>query len=111
MLIDSLGGSPVQWGSRTQSVGVPGLFSEEPTVLRQIASVIDDAKSEGADLIVSACTLSHTALVIYQGKASRSTGISTNIPVIHLTEMLAFAFGHYNNRLAQLKTRIAVIGD
>ncbi len=111
MLIDSLGGSPVQWGSRTQSVGVPGLFSEEPTVLRQIASVIDDAKSEGADLIVSACTLSHTALDIYQGKASRSTGISTNIPVIHLTEMLAFAFGHYNNRLAQLKTRIAVIGD
>jgi len=31
--------------------------------------------------------------------------------VIHLTELLAFAFGHYNERLAQLRTRIAVIGD
>ena len=111
LLIDSLGGIPINWESRTQSVGVPGLYSEEPTVLRQVASVISDAKTEGASLIVSACTLSHTVLDIYQGKASRQTGISTNIPVIHLTEMLAFAFGHHNNRLAQLRTRIAVIGD
>tara|TARA_Y100000591_G_scaffold325929_1_gene347657 strand:- start:69 stop:929 length:861 start_codon:yes stop_codon:yes gene_type:complete len=111
LLIDSLGGTPINWESRTQSVGVPGLYSEEPTVLKQVASVISDAKTEGASLIVSACTLSHTVLDIYQGKASRQTGISTNIPVIHLTEMLAFAFGHHNNRLAQLRTRIAVIGD
>ena len=111
LLIESLGGVPINWESRTQSVGVPGLYSEEPTVLKQVASVISDAKTEGASLIVSACTLSHTVLDIYQGKASRQTGISTNIPVIHLTEMLAYAFGHHNNRLAQLRTRIAVIGD
>ena len=92
-------------------MGVPGLFSEESTVLKQVASVISDAKSEGARLIVSTCTLSHTVLDIYQGKARRSTGVSTNIPVIHMTELLAFGFGHYNNRLAQLKTRVAVIGD
>ena len=111
LLIETLGGIPIDWESRTQSVGVPGLYSEEPTVLKQVASVISDAKTEGASLIASACTLSHTVLDIYQGKASRQTGISTNIPVIHLTELLAFAFGHHNNRLAQLRTRIAVIGD
>jgi len=110
-LIEVLGGVPVEWASRTQSVGVPGLFSEEPTVLRQAAAAISDAKSEGADMIVSACTLSHAILDVYQGKASRSTGLSTNIPVIHLTELLSFAFGHHNNRLAQLRTRVAVIGD
>ncbi len=112
LLVKSLGGNPVSWGSsRTNSVGVPGLFSEETTVLKQVASVISEAKSAGADMIVSVCTLSHTILDVYQGKARRSTGLSTNIPVIHLTELLAFAFGHYNNRLAQLKTRVAVIGD
>ena len=110
-LIATIGGEPVPWASRTQSVGVPGLFSEEPTVLRQAAAAISDAKSEGADMIVSACTLSHTVLDVYQGKASRSTGLSTNIPVIHLTELLSFAFGHHNSRLAQLRTRVAVIGD
>ena len=110
-LIATIGGEPVPWSSRTQSVGVPGLFSEEPTVLRQAAAAISDAKSEGADMIVSACTLSHTVLDVYQGKASRSTGLSTNIPVRHLTELLSFAFGHHNSRLAQLRTRVAVIGD
>ena len=109
--VAAMGGSPVHWESRTQSVGVPGLFSEEPTVLRQAASVLSEAKHEGADIIVSACNLSHTVLDIYQGKASQATGLATNIPVIHLTEMLAFALGHHNSRLAQLRTRVAVIGD
>ncbi len=110
-VIDAIGGKPVQWEGRTQSVGVPGLLSEEPTVLGQAAAVLHEAKSEGAELIVSACNLSHSVLDIYQGKASRSTGLATNIPVIHLTEMLSFSMGHHNTRLAQLKTRIAVIGD
>ncbi|SVA03312.1 uncharacterized protein METZ01_LOCUS56166, partial [marine metagenome] len=56
-VIEALGGRPVQWESRTQSVGVPGLFSEEPTVMRQAAAALHEAKSEGADLIVSACNL------------------------------------------------------
>ena len=87
------------------------MFSEEPTVLRQAAAVLSEAKHEGAKIIVSACNLSHTVLDVYQGKASQATGLATNIPVIHLTEMLAFALGHHNDRLAQLRTRVAVIGD
>tara|TARA_B100000530_G_C15851311_1_gene445412 strand:+ start:36 stop:896 length:861 start_codon:yes stop_codon:yes gene_type:complete len=110
-LVQSLGGSPIDWEGRVLSVGAPGIFSEEPTVLRQSAAVISEAKEEGADIIVSACNLSHSILDIYQGKASRATGIITNIPVIHLTELLSFAFGNHNTRFAQLRTRIAVIGD
>ena len=110
-LVQSLGGRPIDWEGRVLSVGAPGIFSEEPTVLRQSAAVISEAKEEGADIIVSACNLSHSILDIYQGKASRATGIITNIPVIHLTELLSFAFGNHNTRFAQLRTRIAVIGD
>lgn len=110
-LISALGGTPVNWEARTQSVGVPGLFSEEPTVMKQAAEALSEAKAEGAELIVSACNLSHAVLDVYQGKAGRNTGLATNIPVIHLCEMLAFALGTHNNRLAQLRTRIAVIGD
>jgi heterodisulfide reductase subunit B len=110
-LISALGGSPVQWEGRTNSVGAPGLLSEEGTVLRQAAAVLSEAKEEGAEIIVSACNLSHSVLDIYQGKAGRTSGISTNIPVIHLTEMLSFVMGHHNTRFAQLRTRVAVIGD
>jgi succinate dehydrogenase / fumarate reductase cytochrome b subunit len=69
-LIQTLGGEPVSWDSRTQSVGAPSLLSEEPTVLKQAASVLNDAKSEGAQMIVSACNLSHSVMDIYQGIAS-----------------------------------------
>ncbi|MFQ3343865.1 MAG: CoB--CoM heterodisulfide reductase iron-sulfur subunit B family protein [Candidatus Poseidoniales archaeon] len=110
-LIQAIGGNAVSWDSRTQSVGTPGLLSEEPTVLRQSANVILDAKDEGAEIIVSACNLSHTILDVYQGKASRFSERPINIPIIHMTEMIDFAFGHHNTRLAQLRTRIAVIGN
>ena len=110
-VISALGGTPIVWEARTQSVGVPGLFSEESTVMKQAAEALSEAKAEGAELIVSACNLSHAVLDIYQGKAGRNTGLATNIPVIHLCEMLSFALGCHNDRLAMLRTRIAVIGD
>ncbi len=110
-VISALGGNPIMWEARTQSVGVPGLLSEEPTVMKQAAEALSEAKAEGAELIVSACNLSHAVLDIYQGKAGRNTGLATNIPVIHLCEMLSFALGCHNDRLAMLRTRVAVIGD
>ena len=70
-VIAALGGQPVDWTSRTQSVGVPGIFSEEKTVLKQTAAVLSDAKSEGAELVVSACNLSHMLMDVYQGKAGK----------------------------------------
>jgi len=110
-VISAVGGNPVDWSSRTHSVGVPGIFSEEETVMKQTAAVLADAKSEGAKLVVSACNLSHMLLDVYQGKAGKITGQETKVPTIHLTELLAFAFGHHVDRLAQLRTRVLVIGD
>ena len=110
-VIAALGGQPVDWTSRTHSVGVPGIFSEEKTVLKQTAAVLSDAKSEGAELVVSACNLSHMLMDVYQGKAGKVSGELTKIPIIHLTELLAFGFGHYVDRLAQLRTRVLIIGD
>ena len=110
-VIAAMGGQPVEWDSRTHSVGVPGIFSEEKTVLKQTASVLADAKSEGAELVVSACNLSHMLMDVYQGKAGKVSRKETKVPVIHLTELLAFGFGYYVDRLAQLRTRVLVIGD
>ena len=110
-VISAMGGTPVEWSSRTHSVGVPGIFSEENTVLKQTAAVLADAKTEGAELVVSACNLSHMLMDVYQGKAGKVSGEATKVPVIHLTELLAFGFGHYVDRLAQLRTRVMIIGD
>ncbi|MBD18754.1 MAG: hypothetical protein CMB13_03855 [Euryarchaeota archaeon] len=110
-VIEVIGGTPISLVSRTQSVGVPSLLSEESTALKQAAGVLSEAVDEGAELLVSICNLSHAVLDIYQVKASRITGLDTSIPVIHFTDMLAFSFGHLNTRLAQLRTRVKVIGS
>ena len=109
-LIIALGGKPVSYDLKCQSVGAPSLLTLEKPVMSLISSVISDAKSNGADLIVSACTVSHANLDSYQTKAGRKTGKNTSIPVVHLAELIAFAFGHYPDRLAQLRTRAILIG-
>ena len=110
-LIEVLGGSAVNYDGRTQSVGFPGLLAEEGSALRMTAAVISDAKSEGAMVMASACPLSHINLDTYQVKAGRVSGEDTDLPVIHLPELVAWALGHDKSRLAYLKTRVLVMGD
>jgi succinate dehydrogenase / fumarate reductase cytochrome b subunit len=78
--------------------------------MQMTAQVLSDAKAAGAQLMVSACTISHSNLDSYQSKAAKVSRKDTNMPVIHLSELVAFALGHHVDRFAQLKTRALVIG-
>lgn len=110
-LIKALGGRPVEYKSKTSSVGNPSLLSLGDSVMKMTARVLNDAKKAGAQVIVSACTLSHANLDSYQGKAGRVANMDTNIPAVNLTEIIAFALGHFPDRFAQLKTRAMIIGS
>jgi len=110
-LISALGGTPVNYSLKCQSVGAPSLLTNQSSSLKMTAAVLSDAKENGAQMMVSACTLSHSNLDTYQVKARRISGKDTSMPVIHLAEMVSFALGHHTDRFAQLKTRVLVIGD
>ena len=92
-------------------MGAPSLLTNQSSSLRMTAAVLSDAKENGAQMMVSACTLSHSNLDTYQVKARRITGKDTSMPVIHLAEMVAFALGHHKDRFALLKTRVMIIGS
>jgi heterodisulfide reductase subunit B len=109
-LITALGGTPVEYDLKCQSVGTPSLLTINKPVMRMTAAVLSDAKSSGADIMVSACTLSHSNLDSYQSKASKVSGMDTSMPIVHLAEMVAFALGHFPDRFAQLRTRALIIG-
>ena len=109
-LIEALGGTPVDYQSKTASVGAPSLLTLDKPVMQMTAKVLSQAKAAGAQLLVSACTLSHANLDSYQNKARKHTGKDTNLPVIHLSELVAFALGYHVDRFAQLRTRALVIG-
>lgn len=110
-LISALGGTPVEYKTKTASVGNPSLLSLGDSVMKMTARVLNDAKRAGAEVIVSACTLSHSNLDSYQGKAGRVSNMDTNIPAVNLTEIIAFALGYFPDRFAQLKTRAMLIGS
>ena len=110
-LITALGGTPVEYKSKTSSVGNPSLLSLGDSVMKMTARVLNDAKRAGAQVLVSACTQSHSNLDSYQGKAGRVANKDTNIPVVNLTEIIAFALGHFPDRFAQLRTRAMIIGS
>ncbi|RJU93692.1 MAG: hypothetical protein DWC08_03190 [Candidatus Poseidoniales archaeon] len=109
-LITALGGTPVDYELKCQSVGAPSLLTINKPVMKMTAAVLSDAKSSGADILVSACTISHSNLDSYQSKAGKVARKDTTMPVLHLAEIVAFAFGHYPDRFAQLRTRALVIG-
>ena len=110
-LVSALGGRPVEYKTKTSSVGNPSLLSLGDSVMKMTARVLNDAKSAGAQILVSACTQSHSNLDSYQGKAGRVANKDTNIPVVNLTELIAFALGHFPDRFAQLRTRALLIGS
>ena len=110
-LITALGGVPIDFELKCQSVGAPSLLTLEGTAMAMTAAVLSDAKQNGADIMVSACTISHSNLDSYQSRAGKLTGKDTAMPVVHLAELVAFALGHYPDRFAQLRTRAIVIGS
>ena len=110
-VIRAIGGTPVEFDLKCSSVGTPSLLSLEKSALKMTADVLSDAKSNGADILVTACTLSHQNLDSYQTKAGKVTGKSTSMPIVHFTEILAFALGVFPDRFAQLHTRAILIGS
>jgi len=110
-LIEALGGTPVDYDSKCSSVGSTSMLTLEDASLAMTASVLSDAIDSGAELVVSACTVSHINLDSYQSKAGRISGKNTKVPVCHLAEIVAFALGFYPDRLAQLRTRVRLIGS
>ena len=110
-LINALGGTPIEFKTKTSSVGNPSLLSLGDSVMKMTGRVLNDAKKAGAKVLVSACTQSHANLDSYQGKAGRVSNKDTNIPVVHLTEIIAFALGYFPDRFAQLRTRAMIIGS
>lgn len=59
-----------------------------------IYEVIENAREAGAECIVTACPLCMLNLDMRQAGAEKQYGVSLNMPVYYLTELLALAGGY-----------------
>jgi len=94
MIIDAVGGNPVDHTAKLACCGFHSFWSaEEKVTLRLTAMDAQSAKKEEADFMVTPCPLCHTQLDAMQEEAEEKIGVKLGIPVLHLPQMIGLAIG------------------
>jgi len=92
-LIAALGGETAHYDGETKCCGFPILFVQRTKAFQMTARYLTNSKQAGADLVVTPCPLCHLSLDTYQIKAEKHMESKINIPVLHLSQLVALALG------------------
>lgn len=92
-LIDVIGGEPVEYHGKTKCCGFPMVTMNREKSLTMGGNHILEARSKGADLLVTPCPLCHLNLDGQQPDAARVMKTTIDVPIFHLPQLLGLAFG------------------
>jgi succinate dehydrogenase / fumarate reductase, cytochrome b subunit len=93
MLIETLGGEPVEYEGSRKCCGFPVITMNRETSLRQAGTHIGDALDAGADCLVTPCPLCHLNLDLQQPEAAKVVGRDLGLAVLHLPQLVGLALG------------------
>ena len=92
-IMEILGAEVVDFPGKTRCCGFPILTINEKNSLTMVATHTRDAKSHGADIMVTPCPLCHLNLDGMQTKAARQEHTPIDLPILHLPQLLGLAMG------------------
>ena len=92
-IIEILGAEVVDFPGKTRCCGFPILTINKINSLSMVATHTQDAKSHGADIMVTPCPLCHLNLDGMQTQAASQHKTSINLPILHLPQLLGLAMG------------------
>ena len=92
-IITALGGVAVDFEGKSRCCGFPILTMNRDNSLKMAGKHLLDAKSQGADVMVTPCPLCHLNLDGQQPEAEKILKTQINLPVIHLPQMVGLALG------------------
>lgn len=90
-LIEICGATAVDYDDKYNCCGFHILLNDQATSLKMTGRCLTNAEKASADMLVTPCTLCHISLDGYQKPADRKR--PTEIPVLHLAQMLGLALG------------------
>lgn len=93
-LIKVLMGESVDYPTKLKCCGFHVDLQNTPVSEKLTSNILEDATKAGADAIVTPCPLCHLNLDVKQRAIAKRENKDFNIPVLHLPEMLALAFGY-----------------
>ncbi|MDR4494619.1 MAG: CoB--CoM heterodisulfide reductase iron-sulfur subunit B family protein [Nitrospirales bacterium] len=92
-IIEILGAEVVDFPGKTRCCGFPILTINEKNSLTMVATHTRDAKTHGADIMVTPCPLCHLNLDGMQSKAANQEKTAIDLPILHLPQLLGLAMG------------------
>jgi heterodisulfide reductase subunit B2 len=92
-LVRALGAQLVDYSMKAKCCGGALALSHSEVTAKLTGNVLVSAKDAGADVVMLACPMCHTALDAYQAKAARAMGRSLDLPVLYFTQVMGLALG------------------
>ncbi len=92
-MIAALGGKPVDYHGKTKCCGFHSSLVREKVSLVEVDSWIGNAKSKGAECMVTPCTLCHVTLDAFQPKVEKTLGVELRMPSFNTTQLIGLALG------------------
>ena len=92
-IIYAIGGESVNYDGKDKCCGFHVMLAHEKEFLQMSAAHSSDAKKEGAEIMVSPCTLCDMAMGAFQKKAEKATGKKINLPEMSIQQLVGASFG------------------
>ncbi|MDQ6766335.1 MAG: CoB--CoM heterodisulfide reductase iron-sulfur subunit B family protein [Candidatus Eremiobacteraeota bacterium] len=92
-IIELVGATPVEYLGKSKCCGFPMLTFNPDTSLKMAGKHLKEAKSKGADLLVTPCPLCHLNLDGQQPDVEKTMKEPIDTPIFHLPQLLGLAFG------------------
>jgi len=93
LIMNALQAEAIDHPYKTRCCGGSLTGTVEDVGLRLVYILLKEIKKRGANAIVTACPLCHFNLDVYQKKISSKFGEKLDIPVLHFTQVMGYAFG------------------
>jgi succinate dehydrogenase / fumarate reductase cytochrome b subunit len=92
-LIRLVGAEVTDFGGKSKCCGFPILTANEDNSLQMASDHTSEAKSNGADCMVTPCPLCHLHLDGNQPNAEKKTKKRIGLPILHLPQLVGLALG------------------
>ena len=92
-LIEVCGGEAIDYSGKDKCCGFPILTMNKKNSYAMTANHLQEAKSKGADCMVTPCPLCHLNLDANQPDVAKAIGTKIDLPVLHLPQLIGLALG------------------
>ncbi|MFZ5998795.1 MAG: CoB--CoM heterodisulfide reductase iron-sulfur subunit B family protein [Nitrospirota bacterium] len=93
VICKAIGAKPLDWSFKTDCCGAAASVNDTDTSLFLMSRIMKDAIARGANCFVTTCPMCQFNLDAYQDQVKAKYGISQQLPVYFITELIGVAMG------------------